>query len=332
MKAVVCRAFGPPESLTLEDVPVPRSPGPGDVRIAVRAAGLNFPDVLMVAGKYQVKPPFPFSPGMECAGVVTEVGAGVDAVRVGERVMAVPGHGAMAEEVVASAAQTFRIPDAMSFEQAAAFPIVYGTVRYAFSDRAPVRAGDVVLITGAAGGVGLAAVGVAKILGATVIAAASSDEKLALARDHGADEAINYAKEDLRDRVRALTEDHGADVIFDPVGGDVFDAALRSIAFEGRLVVIGFASGRIPAIPANVVLLRNCTIVGVYWGGFAERDPARNRAHFAALLRWFDEGRLRAPVTEAFALAEVASAMNALVERRATGKLVVTVKCEGGAR
>ena len=239
----------------VEEVANPRAPGKGEVKIAVHAAGLNFPDTLMVAGKYQVKPPFPFSPGMECAGVVTAVGDEVTEVKPGDRVMATPGNGGMAEEVIAPADSVFRIPDRMSFEQAAGFPVTYGTVYYALVDRAQLKPGEVLLVNGAAGGVGSNAVEIGKILGAKIIATAGSSEKLEVAKRLGAEEGINYSKESIKDRMKALTNGRGADVIFDPVGGDVFDESLRSIAMDGRLLVIGFASGRIPAVPANVVLL-----------------------------------------------------------------------------
>jgi NADPH2:quinone reductase len=310
----------------VEEVPGPPPPASGHVKIAVHAAGLNFPDTLMVAGKYQVKPPLPFSPGMECAGVVMEVGPGVSEVKPGDRVMASPGVGAMAEEVVAPAAGTFRIPDKMSFEQAAGFPVTYGTVYYALVDRARLKPGEVLMVHGAAGGVGSNAVEIGKILGATVIATAGSDAKLAVARGHGADHAINYSTESIKDRTRALTGDRGADVIFDPVGGDVFDESLRCIAPEGRLLVIGFASGRIPSAPANLMLLKDASLVGVFWGGFTRRDPSRNRRNFEAMFRWFEDGKLRAPAATIFALEAVPQAMNSLLSRQATGKLVIAVR------
>jgi NADPH:quinone reductase len=302
------------------------SPGSGQVRIAVHAAGLNFPDTLMVAGKYQVKPPLPFSPGMECAGVVMEVGAGVSEVKQGDRVMASPGIGAMAEEVIAAAAGTFRIPDDMSFEQAAGFPVTYGTVYYALVDRARLKPGEVLMVHGAAGGVGSNAVEIGKILGATVIATAGSDAKLEVARGCGADHTINYSTESIKERTRALTGDRGADVIFDPVGGDVFDESLRSLAPEGRLLVIGFASGRIPSAPANLMLLKDASLVGVFWGAFAKRDPARNRKNFEAMFRWFEAGKLHPHVSKVFPLDAVPQAMNALLSRQATGKLVIRVR------
>ena len=326
MKAVVCRSFGPPESLVVETLPGLAAPARGEVKIAVHAAGVNFPDALMIAGKYQAKPPFPFSPGMECSGVVTAIGDGVTDLAPGDRVMAMPEFGAMAEEVIAPAASVFRIPAAMTFEQAAGFPVTYGTVYYALVDRARLQPGEVLMVHGAAGGVGSNAVEIGKLLGATVIATAGSEEKLGIAKRLGADQAINYSSESIRDRTKALTADRGADVIFDPVGGDVFTESLRSIAFGGRLLVIGFASGRIPEVPANLVLLKNCAIVGVFWGSFAKRDPKGNRKNFATLLRWFEEGRLAPPISKVFALDEVPQALNALLTRAATGKLVISIR------
>lgn len=292
----------------------------------MHAAGVNFPDTLMVAGKYQVKPPFPFSPGMECAGVVAAVGDAVTEVKPGDRVMAMPGHGGMAEEVMAPADFVFRIPETMSFEQAAGFPVTYGTVYYALVDRAGLRPGEVLLVHGAAGGVGSNAVEIGALLGARVIATAGSSEKLDVAKRWGAADGIDYSKESIRERVKSLTGGRGADVIFDPVGGDVFDESLRSIAMDGRLLVIGFASGRIPAAPANLVLLKNCAVVGVYWEGFARKNPKKNRENFEAMFQWFEQGRLKPAASRIFPLGEAALAMNALLARQATGKLVIAVR------
>jgi NADPH2:quinone reductase len=324
MKAVLCKTFGLPESLVVEDVAAPE-PVKRQVRIAVRAAGLNFPDTLMIAGKYQVKPPFPFAPGAECAGVVDAVGEGVSSVKPGDRVMAMTGWGAMAEQAVVAEQGVFRIPDSMSFVQAAGFVVTYGTVYHALVDRARLKPGEVLLVHGAAGGVGLNAVEIGKCLGATVIATAGSDDKLKLARDYGADHLINYRAGDFRDKVKELTGGRGADVIFDPVGGDVFDQSLRCINWGGRLLVIGFASGRIPEAPANLILLKSIDLVGVFWGAFAQRDPARNRANFETMLRWFGEGRLKPHVSKTFALDQVPAAMRFLLSREATGKVVITV-------
>lgn len=325
MKAWVCRAFGPPESLAVEEVPAPRAPGPGEVKVAVHAAGLNFADTLMIAGKYQEKPPFPFSPGMECAGTVVETGEGVTHVARGDRVMAVTGHGGMAEEAIAPAQSVFRIPAAMTFAQAAGFPVVYGTAYYALVDRAKLQPGETLLVHGAAGGAGSVAVEMGKILGARVIATAGSAPKVEAAMAFGADHGIDYSTQPVKDAVKALAPE-GVDVVFDPVGGDVFDQSLRCVAFGARLLVIGFASGRIPAVPANLLLVKNVSVVGVYWGGFTRRDPARNRANFETMLRWFGEGKLRPPPVTVFPLEEAARAMDALVSRRSTGKLVVATR------
>ncbi|HSF46852.1 MAG TPA: NADPH:quinone oxidoreductase family protein [Burkholderiales bacterium] len=326
MRALLCKAFGPPESLTVEEIANLPQPGKGEVKLAVHAAGLNFPDTLMVAGKYQVKPPLPFSPGMECAGIIAEVGEGVSEVNPGDRVMAMTGYGAMAEEVITSATRVFRIPDSMNFEQAAGFPVTYGTTYYALVDRARLKSGEVLLVHGAAGGVGSNAVEIGKILGATVIATAGSDEKLQVAKRYGADHAVNYSTGSIRDRIKALTDNRGVDVAFDPVGGDVFDETLRSMAPHGRLLVIGFASGRIPAAPANLVLLKNCDVVGVYWEGFMLRDPRKNRENFDTMLRWFEAGKLRPPVSSTFPLDQIAQAMHTLLSRRSTGKLIITIR------
>jgi NADPH2:quinone reductase len=325
MKALLCKEFGLPASLTVDEADSP-APGPKDVKITVRAAGLNFPDTLMIAGKYQVKPPFPFTPGMECSGIVAEVGSGVTRFKPGDRVMAMTGHGSMAEEVVAPESGTFRCPDSMSFEEAAGFPVTYGTAYHALADRGRLQPGQVLLVNGAAGGVGLNAVEIGKVMGATVIACASSDEKLALAKVYGADHVINYSNESVKDRVKGLTQGRGADVVFDPVGGDAFDQALRSIAWGGTILVIGFASGRIPAVPANLVLLKSCDIAGVYWEGFAKRFPEKNAENFEAMARWFESGKLHPHVSATYTLDEVPQAMDALLSRRTTGKLIILTK------
>ena len=325
MKALLCKAFGPPDSLVVEDAPAVRAPGKGEVKVAVHAAGLNFADTLMISGKYQEKPPLPFSPGMECAGVISEVGEGVTGLARGDRVMAMTGYGGMAEEVIAPAGSVFRIPASMTFEQAAGFPVIYGTVYYALVDRGHLAKGETLLVHGAAGGVGTIAVEMGKVLGATVIATAGSDAKLELARKLGADHAVNYTTQSVKDVVKGLAPG-GADVVFDPVGGDVFDQTLRCIAPDARILIIGFASGRIPAIPANILLVKNCAVIGVYWGGFTKRDPERNRRNFETMMRWMEEGTLRPPAVTSYALDHGAQAMNDLIERRSTGKLVVKTR------
>ena len=325
MKAVLCKAFGPPESLVIEEVPSPKV-GPKDVRIAVHAAGLNFPDTLIIEGKYQFKPPFPFSPGMEVGGVVLEVGSEVTLVKPGQRVTASTGNGAFAEEAVAPEQNVHPIPDSMDFAAAAAFPVTYGTTYHALVDRANLQPGEWLLVHGAGGGVGLNAVELGKLMGARVIATAGSPEKLKLAQSYGAEAIIDYSKEKIRDRVKEITGGHGADVIYDPVGGDVFDESMRCIAWEGRLLVIGFASGRIPQLPANLVLLKGCEVVGVFWGSFAQREPMRNRANFATMLQWFADGKLKPHVSSSFGLDEVPQAMRALLARKVTGKAVIRVR------
>ena len=325
MKALLCKAFGPPDSLVVEDVAGVRRPGKGEVKIDVHASGLNFADTLMITGKYQEKPEFPFSPGMECAGTIADVGEGVTQFATGDRVMAMTGHGGMAQEVIVSADSVFRIPATISFEQAAGFPVTFGTAYYALVDRGQLRPGETLLVHGATGGVGSIAVEIGKILGATVIATAGSEEKLQLAKRLGADHAINYSTHSVKDVVKTLTTE-GADVVFDAVGGDVFDQTLRCIAPDGRILVIGFASGRIPSVPANLLLVKNCAVIGVYWGGFTKRDPGRNRANFETMLRWFEEGKLRRPMVTSYPLERAALAMNDLLARRSAGKLVIKTR------
>jgi NADPH2:quinone reductase len=324
MKAVLCRDWGDPESLVLDDVPSPPL-GPTDVRIRVRACGLNFADTLQIAGKYQVKPPFPFTPGLEVGGEIAEIGDNVRNLRAGDRVMA-PTHGnAFAEEVIVPAEAAVPIPASMDFITAAAFPVAYGTSHSALTHRGRLKAGETLLVLGAAGGVGLTAVEIGKALGAHVIAAAGGPEKLAIAREHGADELIDYGAESIRDRVRELTGGKGADVVFDPVGGDAFDQALRAVNWEARMLVVGFAAGRIQAVPANLVLVKNISVVGVAWGLHGERDPAFISEHLADLLRWWEIGRLKPLVARTFPLNDIAAAMRALLSRRYAGKIVLEV-------
>jgi NADPH2:quinone reductase len=323
MKAIVCRAFGPPSSLEFADVPAPE-PGPTSVAIAVAASGLNFPDVLIVQGKYQVKPAFPFSPGAEVAGTVTAVGERVSGIAVGDRVMALCTTGGFAEIAVAHEASVFPIPPGMDYESAAAFALTYGTTYHALVDRGALRAGETLLVTGAGGGVGLAAVQLGVALGARVIAAAGSRAKLDAAVAAGAAETIDYTTEPLLERIKALTKD-GVDVVYDAVGGDVFDACLRGIAWGGRLLIIGFAAGRIPEIPANRLLLKGASAVGVYWGSFAARDPAANRANFEKLFDLVAAGKLTPTIGARYALADAAQAIEDLENRKIVGKAVVTV-------
>lgn len=325
MKAVVCKAYGPPESLVLEDIPSP-AVGPKEVKVAVHYAGLNFPDTLIIAGTYQFKPPFPFSPGMEVGGTILEVGKDVTNLKVGQRVMATTGHGGFAEEVVAPAEKVYPLPDKVSFEAAAAIPVTYGTTYHALVDRGHLKAGEWLLVHGATGGVGLNAVEMGKMLGAKVIATGGSDEKLAIAKQYGADALVNYSKEKIRDRVKEITGGAGADVIYDPVGGDAFDESLRCIAWDGRLLVIGFASGRIPEAKANLVLLKSCQVVGVFWGAYAARDPKAARAAFEKVLNWAAEGKLRPHISHTFPLDKVPDAMKTLLARKVIGKAVIKVR------
>ncbi len=324
MRAVLCRQFGPPESLVVEDVPSPR-PGPGAVVVSVKAAGVNFPDVLVIQNKYQFKPPLPFSPGCELAGIVKEVGEGVARVKAGDAVMAYTTYGAFAEEVTVDAARLLPIPEGMDFASASAFPLTYATAEHALHDRGGLRTGETLLVLGAAGGIGVAAIEIGRALGARVIAAASSDDKLAVCRQHGADDTINYAAVDLREQVKLLTGGAGVDVVCDPVGGPYSEPALRSLAWRGRLLVIGFAAGEIPKIPLNLALLKGCSIVGVFWGEFARREPERFAASVARLAEWYREGKLRPHVSQTFPLERTAEALALMASRQAVGKLVISV-------
>lgn len=324
MKAIVCKEFGPPEQLAYEDVAA-RELQPDEVRVRVHAAGVNFPDSLIIQGLYQFRPDPPFSPGAEAAGEVSEVGSQVHHVRKGDAVMCFMRWGAYAQEVVVSANRVFPMAKGMDYATAAAFPMVYGTAYHALQQRAQLARDETLLVLGAAGGVGLAAVELGKVMGARVIAAASSEDKLALCREHGADEGIDYSQGSLKEQVRALTDGKGADVIFDPVGGDAFDQCLSAINWKGRLLVVGFASGTIPKAAANRILLKGCAVVGVFWGAFMEREPQLARENFLALFELFQAGRIRPYVSQTFALRDAAQALHAITSRRATGKIVLTM-------
>jgi NADPH2:quinone reductase len=324
MKAVLCKAYGPPESLVIEDLPSPKA-GAGEVVVSVKAASVNFPDVLIIQNKYQFKPPLPFSPGSELAGVVKEVGEGVTRFKPGDQVIAFTGHGAFAEEVKTEAARLVPLPAGMDFNSGAAFILTYGTSDHALRDRGELKAGETLLVLGAAGGVGLAAIEIGKALGARVIACASSDDKLAVCREHGADETINYAAEDMRERIKALTGGKGADVVYDAVGGAYSEPAFRSIAWRGRLLVVGFAAGEIPKLPLNLALLKGASIVGVFWGDFARREPKEFAASVRQLGQWFAEGKLKPHVSQTMPLARAAEALNLMAARKVKGKLVLTV-------
>jgi len=323
MKAVLCKQFGPPESLVIEDLPSPKA-GPGEVVVSVRAASLNFPDVLIIQNKYQFKPPLPFSPGSEMAGTVKEVGDGVKDVKPGDRVIAFTTFGAFAEEVKLEAARLVPIPEGMDFNSAAAFLLTYGTSDHALRDRGGLKAGETLLVLGAAGGVGLAAIEIGKAMGAKVLACASGADKLEVCAQHGADAGINYATEDLRGRIKALTDGKGVDVVYDAVGGPYTEPALRATAWRGRLLVVGFAAGDIPRIPLNLALLKGCSIVGVFWGDFARREPKAFAASIAQLGAWFREGRLKPHVSQTFPLAQAAQALRLMAARKVKGKVVLT--------
>ena len=318
----MCRKFGPPRELAIEDVPPPKA-GPGQVVIAVKACGVNFPDTLIVEGKYQFKPEPPFSPGGEVAGVVHEVGAGTSGVNVGDRVAAMTLFGGFAEQVAAPASQLIALPEGLDFAVAACSMMTYGTTWHALVDRAHLRAGETLLVLGAAGGVGLAAVEIGKQLGARVIAAASSPSKLELCRKYGADASIEYTREDLKQKVKELTGGNGADVVYDPVGGASTEAALRGTAWDGRLLVIGFASGEIPRIPSNLLLLKGAALVGVFWGQFMMREPAKARAQLVEILERIRDGKLRPHISGRYPLAEAPRALEEIASRRAQGKLVL---------
>jgi NADPH2:quinone reductase len=324
MRAVLCKAYGPPDSLVVEEVPEVHA-GAGEVAIKVKAASVNFPDILIIQNKYQLKPPLPFSPGSEVAGIVKAVGAGVAHVEPGDRVMAIVGYGAFAEEIKAESARVLPLPDGMDFETAAAFGLTYATSDHALRDRGALAAGETLLVLGAAGGVGLAAIEIGKALGARVIACASTADKLAVCSAHGADDTINYATDDLRERIKALTGGNGPDVVYDPVGGPYTEPALRSIAWRGRLLVVGFAAGDIPRIPLNLTLLKGCSIAGVYWGEFARREPQKFGESIRQLGRWYAEGRLRPHISARFPLERAADALTRLAARNVTGKIVLTV-------
>jgi len=322
MKAILCTHYGPPSELELADVADPE-PRAGEAVVAIRAAALNFFDNLLIAGKYQVKPPFPFSPASEFAGVVHSLGSGVVGLAPGDRVMGWLGHGAARERVAVPATQLVKIPDGLDFDRAAGLSVIYGTSYYALKDRAQLKAGETLAVLGASGGVGLAAMELGKLMGARVIACASSDEKLAFARRHGADETVNYARDNLRDGLRALTGSEGVDVIYDPVGGPYAEAALRALGWGGRFLVIGFAAGEIPKIPLNLTLLKSCDIRGVFWGAWTAREPEAHRANVRRLVDWAAEGKLSAHVHAVYPLAETAAALEAIANRQVMGKVIL---------
>ena len=322
MRAVVAEAVSQPEDLVVIDLPSPE-PGPGQIRIDVKATALNFADTLIIAHKYQVRPDFPFSPGFEVAGLVSAVGEGVQDFKPGDRVIATMDYGAYREQVIVEDFLAHPFPEAMDFATAASFPVAYGTSYVGLLRRSHIDSGETVLVHGAAGGVGLTAVEIAKAAGARVIATASSDEKCAIAKAHGADEAINYSQTEFRDVVKELTGGAGADVIYDPVGGDVFDQSLRCINWGGRILIIGFAAGRIPEIPANLLLVKSCSAIGVFWSSHRRREPKELREDYRQLFAWWGEGKLKPLVGAAYPLAKAGEAMRALLSRKVAGKIVL---------
>jgi NADPH:quinone reductase len=325
MKALLCKSYGPPENLVIEEVP-DLEPGAGEAIVQVHAASLNFPDTLQIQGKYQFQPPMPFSPGSEVGGVIIKLGAGLEGFKVGDRVMATPSIGGMAEQVRCAAAGLRKIPDSMDFKTAAGFAMVYTTSYHALKQRAQLKPGETLLVLGASGGVGMAAVELGKLMGARVIAAASSDEKLAFVKQAGPDELLNYGDGDLKEKVKALTGDRGADVIYDPVGGDLFDQATRCIAWNGRLLVVGFTSGRIPQYPANLALLKGSAMVGVFLGRFRKEEPAEYERNFQELFDLYTAGKIKPIVTQSFAFTDYVAAFNVFRDRKVMGKVTLELK------
>ena len=322
MRAVLCSHFGTADELELADIPEPQAE-PGEAVVRVKAAALNFFDTLIIAGKYQYKPPFPFSPAAEFSGIVESIGAGVTEFAPGDRVMGHMGWGAAREAVAIAVRQLAKLPDALDFERAAGLNVIYATTLYALRDRAQLKPRETLAVLGASGGTGLAAIELGKMMGARVIACASSDEKLAFARAHGADETVNYASEDLREALRRFGGEHGIDVVYDPVGGTYAEPAVRSLAWLGRYLVVGFAAGEIPKLPLNLVLLRGCDIRGVFWGAWLKREPQAQRAIMADIVKWCAEGKLSAHVHAVYSLAEIATALKAISNRKVMGKILL---------
>ncbi|MGH8026431.1 MAG: NADPH:quinone oxidoreductase family protein [Pseudoxanthomonas sp.] len=325
MKAIVCEAWGPPSSLQLRDLPSP-VPGPAQVLVRTRVAAVNFPDALMVAGKYQFKPELPFSPGGELSGEIIAVGSEVKRLAVGQKVVGIATFGAYAQEALVDAGNILPLPDGIGdqyLELAGSFVLTYGTSLHALKDRAQAQAGETLLVLGAGGGVGLAAVEIGKLLGMRVIAAASSAGKLAAARGLGADETIDYSSEDLRERIKVSTAGRGVDVVYDPVGGDLAEPALRSVGWRGRYLVVGFAAGDIPKIPTNLLLLKGSSLVGVFWGEFVRREPALNAENMGLLFSWLRERKIHPLISQRYPLSRASEALDALLARKAIGKLVV---------
>ncbi|MDO8876433.1 MAG: NADPH:quinone oxidoreductase family protein [Pseudolabrys sp.] len=322
MKALLCTHYGTPDDLTLADIPEP-TPAAGEAVVRIEAAALNFFDTLIIAGKYQTKPAFPFSPSAEFAGVVESVAPDVTELKAGDRVVGMNGYGAAREMIALPVAKLVKIPDGLDANRAAGVSVTYGTTLHALKDRARLKAGETLAVLGASGGTGLAAIELGKIMGARVIACASSADKIAFCRKHGADEGIDYAAEDLKDALRRLTDGRGADVIYDPVGGAYTEQALRSIAWEGRFLVVGFAAGDIPKLPLNLVLLKSCDVLGVFWGAWTARDPEGHRANTAQLLNWALEDKLSSHIHAVYPLADAAAALKAIASREVMGKVIL---------
>jgi NADPH2:quinone reductase len=332
MKALLCTEYGPPENLVLTEVPSPKAEA-GQMVVSIKACGINFPDVLIIENKYQFKPALPFAPGAEAAGVVKEVGEGVTRFKEGDRVICSLGNGGLAEEVAVDPNRCIPMADEMDFETGAGLVLTYGTSHYALKDRANLKPGENLVVLGAAGGVGLAAVELGKAMGARVVAGASSQEKVDLAKKHGADDGFVYPtgslsrdqQKELSETIKKLTGGKGADVLYDPVGGDYSEPAVRAMNWEGRFLVIGFAAGEIPKLPLNLTLLKSCDIRGVFWGAFTARNPKRNQEHLAELIRWVAEGKIKPYISAKFPLARGGEAIRMLADRKATGKVVVTM-------
>jgi len=324
MKALLCTRYGTPDDLVLADIDDPL-PGAGEAVVRIHAAALNFFDTLIIAGKYQTKPQMPFSPAAEFAGVVERLGEGVTGLKVGDRVLGYSRYGAARERIAIAAVKLIKLPHHLDFDHAAGLCVTYGTTLHALKDRARLKAGETLAVLGASGGVGLAAIELGKLMGARVIACASSDEKIAFAKAHGADEGIDYAKDDLKEALRRVTDGTGPDVIYDPVGGPYAEPALRAIAWEGRYLVIGFAAGEIPKMPLNLVLLKGCDVLGVYWGSFVERNPEGHRANTEQLVAWVADGKLSSHVHAVYPLAEAPAALKAIAARQVMGKVILRI-------
>lgn len=325
MKAIICDEWCKPENLKLIEIESPTIDN-NSVKIEVHAAGVNFPDVLIIQGKYQYKPPFPFSPGSEVSGIISEIGSEVKNFKVGDKVMAVTGHGAFAEEICVNQTKLTKVPNDMDHITAASMSLTYGTSSYALFQRASIKKEDIVLIHGATGGVGITALEISKAIGSKVIATASTDEKLKIAKDYGADYCINYSNGEFKDEVKEITNGKGADIIYDPVGGDIFNQSLRCIAWNGRLLVIGFASGSIASAPTNLPLLKNCSIIGVFWGAWREREPEGHNINMKTILEWWKTKKIKPKVSKIYSLEDTKNALYAIINREVIGKAVIKVR------